>query len=99
MKKLFNSIRENRELIVTNLILLTLTFAETMVALTGHTVIAGIIAIAAFVAAMIFFFVAPYGEQTIAGITTMFNAFAFGIGMLYSPERTYVWKLEKIKEE
>ena len=90
MKKMIRSIRENSQLIITNIIILTLTFTETMLAITGHTTIAGIVAITAFVGAMILFFIAPYGEETIAAITTMFNAFAFGIGMFYSPERTWI---------
>ena len=90
MKKILESIRKNRELIITNMIVLALTFTEAIIALTGHTTIAGIVAIAVFICAVVFFIAAPYGEQVIAACTTMCNAAAFGIGMFYNAERTYI---------
>ena len=90
MKKIISFISENRELILTNIILCILTVTEAAIAVCGHNIISGIIAIGVFVAACILFALFPYGEESIAAITSLSNAVGFGIAMFYKPERAYL---------
>ena len=90
MKKIIEFIREYRELIITNIILCILTVTEAAIAICGHTVISGIVAITVFVAACVLFAFFPYGEESIAAITSLANAIGFGLLMFYKPERAYL---------
>ena len=90
MKKIIEFIHEYRELIITNIILCILTVTEAVIAVCGHTVISGIVAIAAFVAACILFAFFPYGEESIAVITSLANAIGFSFAIFYKPERAYL---------
>mgnify|MGYP003304336609 CR=1 FL=1 len=89
MKKIISFIRENRELIITNIILSILTITEAVMAICKHNIISGVIAIAAFMIACILFKLFPYGEECIAAITSLANAIGFGLAMFYKPERVY----------